>query len=52
MRHTGASAFVSLPHVGHKIEPDVLRNIGLIVLRLGDAIALVEPDAEIDEPAG
>jgi hypothetical protein len=34
------------------MEPDVLRNIGLVVSRLGKTIALVEPDAEIDEPAG
>ncbi len=34
------------------MEPDVLRNIGLAVVRLGDAIPLVEPDAEVDEPAG
>src|SRR6185503_9885988 len=51
-RQTGASALVSRPHVGQRIEPDVLRNIGLVVSRLGKTIALVEPDAEIDEPAG
>src|SRR5919198_4219535 len=51
-RHTGASAFVSRPHVGQRIEPDVLRNIGLVVSRLRNPVALVEPDAEIDEPAG
>src|SRR5687768_8351873 len=51
-RHTGASAFVSRPHVGHRTEPDVLRNIGLVLSGLGQAIALVEPDAEVNQPAG
>jgi len=47
-RHTGASAFVSLPQDGQRIDPDVLRNIALVG---GDAVALVEPHAEVDEAA-
>jgi len=46
-RHTSASAFVSLPHDGQRIDPDVLRNIAALVR--GDAVALVEPHAEVDE---
>src|SRR5215510_12986043 len=49
-RHTGAEACVSRPHDGHRMDPDVLRNI--VVLVRGDSIALVEPHAEVDEPAG
>src|SRR5688572_5110361 len=52
MRHTGASAFVSRPHVGHRMEPDVLRNIGLVHACFGKAVAFVEPDTEVNEPAG
>src|SRR5262245_58618914 len=48
-RHTGASALVSLPHDGHRIDPEVLRNITALVG--GNAVALVEPHAEIDEAA-
>src|SRR5215510_9211643 len=48
-RQTAASAFVSRPHDGQRIEPEVLRNIAALVGR--DAVALVEPHAEIDEAA-
>src|SRR5215471_11015026 len=48
-RHTGAWACVSLPHDGHRMEPDVLRNI-VVVAR--HAIAFVEPHAEVDQAAG
>src|SRR6266542_4338190 len=48
-RHTSASAFVSLPQDGQRIDPDVLRNIAALVV--GDAVALVEPHAEVDGAA-
>src|SRR5688500_6892845 len=48
-RHSAASALVSRPHDGQRIDPDVLRNI-VRRLRL-DAIPFVEPEPEIDEPA-
>src|SRR5262249_16018491 len=32
-RHTGAEAWVSRPHEGQRIDPDVLRNIAVLVLR-------------------
>jgi hypothetical protein len=47
-KHTSASAFVSLPQEGQRIDPEVLRNIALV---RGDAVALVEPHAEVDEVA-
>src|SRR5438034_5034786 len=50
-RHWAASALVRRPHEGHRMVPVVLRNIVLVVL-LRDAIALVEPHAEIDQAAG
>src|SRR6476661_2786296 len=53
-RHSRASALVSRPHDGHRMEPVVLRNTrGFVVVgRLRhDAIALIEPDPEIDEAA-
>src|SRR5436189_2000799 len=50
-RHAAASALVRRPHDGHRMVPVVLRNIVLVVL-LRDAIALVEPHAEIDQAAG
>src|SRR5262245_9709983 len=49
-RHTGAEACVSLPHDGHRMDPDVLRNIAVLVRR--NAIAFVEPHAEVDQAAG
>src|SRR5437870_9296731 len=49
-RQTGASAFVSLPQEGQRIDPDVLRNIG--VRMEGRSAALIEPHTEIDEAAG
>src|SRR5687768_14719598 len=52
IKHTDASALVSRPQLGHMMEPDVLRNIVLVASRLGNAVSLVEPDAEVDEPAG
>src|SRR5262245_8365918 len=49
-RHVGASALVSRPHDGHKMAPVVLRNI--VFLRAWrNAVALVEPLAEVDQPA-
>src|SRR5687767_15908373 len=51
-RQTDASALVSRPQEGQRMEPLVLRNIGLVVCLRKDAVTLVEPDAEIDEPAG
>src|SRR5262245_16143988 len=48
-RQTVASAFVNRPHDGQRIEPEVLRNITALVGR--DAVALVEPHAEIDKAA-
>src|SRR5436190_13821686 len=53
-RHSRASALVSRPHEGQRMEPDVLRNTrGVVVVgRLGDdAIAFVEPDPEVNETA-
>src|SRR5690349_7861057 len=54
-RHSRASALVSRPHDGQRIEPDVLRNTvggGLVAVGLAlDAIALVEPDTEVDQAA-
>src|ERR1041384_2081045 len=53
-RHSRASALVSRPHEGQRMEPDVLRNTRrfVVVGRPGDdAIALVEPDPEVDETA-
>src|SRR2546425_2625486 len=50
-RHAAAAALVRRPHDGHRMVPVVLRNIVLVVL-LRDAIALVEPHAEIDQAAG
>src|SRR5262245_11952009 len=48
-RHAGASALVSRPHDGHRIAPVVLRNI--VFLRpWWNAVALVEPLAEVDQP--
>jgi hypothetical protein len=41
---------VSRPHEGQRIDPDVLRNIAVLVLR--HPVALVEPHAEVDETAG
>src|SRR5215510_15159132 len=49
-RHTGAEAWVSRPHEGQRIDPDVLRNIAVLVLRHSEA--LVEPHAEVDQAAG
>jgi len=48
-RHTGAEACVSLPHDGHRMDPDVLRNIAVLVR--GDSIAFVEPHAQVDQAA-
>src|SRR5438093_10747159 len=49
-RHTGASAFVRRPQEGQRIAPEVLRNI--VPILGGDPVSLVEPYAEVDEPAG
>src|SRR5215470_2272090 len=49
-RHTGAEACVSRPHDGHRIDPDVLRNIAVVVGRY--SIAFIEPLAEVDQAAG
>src|SRR5437867_2914624 len=49
-RHTGASAFVRRPQEGQRIAPEVLRNI--VAILGGDPVSLVEPYAEVDEPAG
>src|ERR1700741_5094794 len=65
-RHSRASALVSRPHDGHRIEPDVLRNTPAFGVRgfvLGagpfvgsgpdrEAIALAEPHAQVDQTAG
>src|SRR5438128_993951 len=50
-RHWAASALVRRPHEGQRMVPVVLRNI-VFALRLRDAIAFVEPDAQIDQTAG
>src|SRR3989440_10921679 len=50
-RQASASAVVRRPHEGHRMVPVVLRNI-VLALFLRDAIALVEPHAEIDQAAG
>ena len=47
-RHWAASALVRRPHEGQRMVPVVLRNI-VFALRLRDAIAFVEPDAQIDQ---
>src|SRR5207245_7529063 len=49
-RQTDASALVKRPHDGHRMAPDVLRNI-VRMLDIVDAISLVEPDAEVDQAA-
>src|SRR4029453_8321017 len=48
--HAGASALVSRPQEGQRMAPVVLRNI--VVRTRGNAVALVEPLAEIDQPRG
>src|SRR4029434_4092351 len=48
-RQTAASAVVRRPHDGQRIEPEVLRNIAALVGL--DAVALVEPHAEVDKAA-
>src|SRR2546422_2841823 len=50
-RQASASAVVRRPHEGHRMVPVVLRNI-VLALFLRDAIALIEPHAEIDQAAG
>src|SRR5438874_10189359 len=50
-RHWAASAVVRRPHDGRRIVPVVLRNI-VLPLGLRNAIALVEPDAQVDQAAG
>src|SRR6266566_750728 len=49
MRQTGASALVRRPHDGHRMAPDVLRNI-VGMLPLVDTIPFIEPDTEVDQP--
>src|SRR6266850_2647963 len=50
-RQTGASAFVSRPQEGQRIDPDVLRNIG-VPGGSHSVAALIEPRTEIDAAAG
>src|SRR5207237_10844237 len=50
-RHWAASALVRRPHEGQRMVPVVLRNI-VFALRLRDAIAFIEPDAQIGQTAG
>src|SRR5215475_6965427 len=49
-RHTAAEAWVSRPHEGQRIDPEVLRNIAILVRR--HSVGLVEPPTEVDQPAG
>src|SRR5262249_7642951 len=49
-RQTGASALVKRPHDGHRMAPQVLRNI-VGMLRFVDTITFTEPHAEIDQSA-
>src|SRR2546428_6449171 len=51
IKQTGASALVSLPHDGQRIAPLVLRNIVARGVG-GKAMTLIEPRAEVDQPAG
>src|SRR3989475_5479322 len=48
-RQTSASALVRRPHDGHRMAPDVLRNI-VGMLPLIDTIPFIEPDTEVDQP--
>src|SRR4029434_282055 len=48
-RQTAASAFVRRPRDRQRIEPEVLRTIAALVGL--DAVALVEPHAEVDKAA-
>src|SRR5262245_10357687 len=53
-RQTGASALVSRPQEGHRMAPEVLRNIAGDVVGAGlrlDTVALVEPGPEVDQTA-
>src|SRR5262245_5722122 len=50
-RHCSASALVRRPHDGQRMVPVVLRNI-VLPLVLRNSIALVEPDAEVEQAAG
>src|SRR5215470_2565099 len=50
-RHCSASAVVRRPHDGQRMVPVVLRNI-VLALVLRNPVALVEPDAEVNQAAG
>src|SRR5215510_7380084 len=55
-RHSVASGCVSRPQRGQRIAPVGLRNIcatiGFGVMTFGEAITLVEPAPEVDQPTG